>query len=183
MSADGAGAAGAPDWQPTLEGRLVRLRPLRPDDLEPLFAAAADPLIWAQHSERERHTRPVFERFFQGALDSGGGLVALDAASARVIGTTRFYDWNPRARSVVLGYTFLVRDLWGGPVNREMKRMLVDHALRWADSVWFHVSPGNMRSRRALEKLGARLDRQEDVMVAGVMSPRLHYVLTTVPPA
>ncbi len=35
--------------QPVLEGEHVRLRPLRPDDWEALFAVASDPLIWEQH--------------------------------------------------------------------------------------------------------------------------------------
>jgi RimJ/RimL family protein N-acetyltransferase len=39
------------------------------------------------------------------------------------------------------------------------------------------VSPGNVRSQRALERIGARLDRQQDVSVGGVMSPRMIYRL------
>jgi RimJ/RimL family protein N-acetyltransferase len=45
------------------------------------------------------------------------------------------------------------------------------------DLVWFHVSPGNLRSQRALEKLGARRDREELVSVDGVPSPRIIYRL------
>ena len=57
-----------PDWQPVLHGARVHLRPLRAADLDALHAAASDPLIWAQHSERDRHHRSVFERFFAGAM-------------------------------------------------------------------------------------------------------------------
>ena len=167
-------AIDVPNWQPTLRGEHVQLRPIRADDLDALHAAAADPLVWEQHSERNRHERPVFERFFAGALECGGGLVALDAAG-QVIGSSRYYDWDPSDRSVVIGYTFLARSHWGTGANREMKRLMLDHAFRWAKTAWFHVSPGNVRSQRALERIGARLDRQQDVSVGGVMSPRMIY--------
>jgi len=169
-------AIDVPNWQPTLRGEHVQLRPIRADDLDALHAAAADPLVWEQHSERNRHERPVFERFFAGALECGGGLVALDAAG-QVIGSSRYYDWDPSDRSVVIGYTFLARSHWGNGTNREMKRLMLDHAFRWAKTAWFHVSPGNVRSQRALERIGARLDRQQDVSVGGVMSPRMIYRL------
>ncbi len=162
-------------WQPTLAGARVAVRPARESDREATFEAANDPLIWEQHSDRDRYTRPVFDRFFDGALACGGGLAILEHATGQVVGSTRFYDWDASVRSVVIGYTFIVRRLWGTGFNRELKDLLLDHAFRWADSAWFHVSPGNIRSQRALGKLGARLDREELVLVAGVMSPRLLY--------
>jgi RimJ/RimL family protein N-acetyltransferase len=155
----------------------VHLRPRRDDDLDALHAAAADPLIWAQHSEKDRHERPVFERFFARAMASGGALAVLDAATGRVIGSSRYYDWNPADRSVVIGYTFLERAAWGGTINRELKHLMLDHAFRFARTVYFHVSPGNVRSQKALERIGAVFDQAQDVMVGGVMSPRLIYRL------
>ena len=163
-----------PDWQPTLAGERVRLRPLRIDDLDALHAAS-DPLVWAQHSERDRHDRPMFERFFAGAMSCGGALVALEPASGRVIGCSRYYDWNPADRSVVIGYSFLSRDHWGDGTNRDMKRLMLDHAFRWARTVWFHVSPGNLRSQKALERIGATLHDRQMVPVGGVPSERLIY--------
>ncbi|MEY3230791.1 MAG: hypothetical protein RL689_880 [Planctomycetota bacterium] len=167
----------APEWQPTLRGELIHLRPLRADDLDALHAAAADPLIWAQHSEKDRHERPVFERFFAGAMASGGALAVLDASTDRVIGSSRYYDWNPADRSVVIGYTFLERAAWGGTINCELKRLMLDHAFRFARTAYFHVSPGNVRSQKALERIGAVFDHAQDVSVGGVMSPRLIYRL------
>ena len=164
-----------PNWQPTLAGERVRLRPLRESDRDAMHAAASDPAVWAQHSERNRHERPVFDRFFDGALAGGGALAVEDAATGRIVGGTRYYDWNPADRSVVIGYTFLERARWGDGTNREMKRLMLDHAFRWARTAWFHVSPGNLRSQRALEKIGARRDREEMVPVGGVPSPRVIY--------
>lgn len=167
------------DWQPTLRGERVALRPIRADgsssDLDAMHAAASDPEVWAQHSEKNRHERAVFERFFKGAIESGGGLVIVDNASGRVIGSSRYYDWNPADESVVIGYTYLARAYWGGAVNGEVKRLMIAHAFRFARTVWFHVSPGNARSQRALERIGARFDRRELVPVGGVPSERMIY--------
>jgi RimJ/RimL family protein N-acetyltransferase len=145
---------------------------MRADDFDALHQAASDPLIWEQHSVPDRHERDVFRRFFDGALACGGGLVAQDPATGRLIGSSRYYEWNPVDRSVVIGYSFLERAHWGTGANREMKSLMIEHALRWAETVLFHVSPGNMRSQRALEKIGAQLLERTEVLVGGVMSPR-----------
>ncbi len=145
---------------------------MRADDFDALHQAASDPLIWEQHSVPDRHERDVFRRFFDGALACGGGLVAQDSATGRLIGSSRYYEWNPDDRSVVIGYSFLERVHWGTGANREMKSLMIAHAFRWADTVWFHVSPGNARSQRALEKIGAQLHETTEVSVGGVMSPR-----------
>lgn len=150
------------ELQPVLAGSLITLRPLKADDFEALYAAASDPLIWEQHPDPERYQRDAFEsRVFRGGMESGGAFVIIDNSDGRIVGTTRFYEWDPAAREVAIGYTFLVRSHWGGPVNREMKQLLLDHAFRWAKTVWLHIGENNKRSRRATEKLGARLSHIE----------------------
>jgi len=163
--------------QPTLIGPTVTLRPIEAADFHGLYSAANDPLIWEQHSERNRHEREVFERFFQGALDCGGGLVITERRGGRIIGSSRFYDWDQEGSSVVIGYTFLERAHWGGATNREVKALMLAHAFEHVATAWFHVSPGNLRSQRALERIGARLDRREQVPVGGVPSDRLIYCM------
>lgn len=145
-----------PDWQPTLRGTRVHLSPLAPDDFAPLYAVASDPLIWEQHPEHTRWQRDVFTAFFNGAIASGSALLVRDAGTHDVIGCSRWYEWNAAAREVSVGYTFLARSHWGGGVNGELKRLMIDHAMQVADRVWFHVGPANHRSRRALVKIGAR---------------------------
>src|ERR1044071_5925230 len=103
--------------QPTLIVETISLRPLITDDFEALYAAASDPLIWEQHPEPLRYQRQVFEEFFAAALASRGALLVTDKASGEVIGTSRFYDWNPEQREAAIGYTFLVRSHWGGETN------------------------------------------------------------------
>ncbi len=136
-----------------IDGDTLRLRPIRSDDLEPLYAVASDPLLWAQHPAKSRSQRPVFEGWFAGAL-AERALVFEACADGRVLGSSRYYDWRPWARDVAIGYTFIARDRWGGKVNRELKGLMLEHAFRFVDRVWFHVNPDNHRSQQAMAKIG-----------------------------
>ena len=143
------------DRQPVLRGPLLELRPLRVNDFGALYAAASDPLIWEQHPEADRWTEPVFKEFFDEALASGGALVAIDRASGRVIGSSRFHGHEQNAGDVEIGWSFLARAYWGGRYNGEMKRLMLTHAFRWVNRVIFIIGPDNLRSQRAVEKIGA----------------------------
>jgi RimJ/RimL family protein N-acetyltransferase len=143
--------------QPTLTGARLELRPLRPDDFEALYSVARDPLIWAVHPEPNRHERPVFERFFAEALKSGGALAVVDRAAGRIVGSSRYYDLDVEKSEIIIGYTFLSRSHWGGSFNREMKSLMLDHAFRFVEAVIFHVGENNIRSRKAMEKIGGVL--------------------------
>lgn len=130
------------------------MRPLREDDYDALFAAARDPLIWEQHPD-ERHREDVFRAFFAEHLATGGALAVVDVRSGEVIGTSRYHDYDPVRSEVEIGWTFLARAYWGGVYNGELKRLMLEHAFRSVETVLFVVAPGNLRSQRAVEKLGA----------------------------
>lgn len=169
------------DRQPVLEGEHVCLRPLRAEDWDALFAVASDPLIWAQHPAHDRWQEPVFRAFFADALAHGGALLAIDAASGAVIGSSRFQGLEKSdGGSVEIGWTFLARSHWGGRHNHEMKRLMIAHALASVDEVRFLVGETNTRSRRALEKIGARLTgrSEERIMAGGQIIPHLTYIVT-----
>lgn len=142
------------DLQPILNGELLRLRPIRAEDFHDLYAIAADPLIWEQHPIRDRYKEEVFEAFFREALESGGALLATDSQNGQVIGSSRFHDYDQEKSEIEIGWTFLARPYWGGVYNREMKQLMLRHAFRFVDSVIFLVGPFNLRSQRALEKIG-----------------------------
>lgn len=157
------------DFSPTLVGESISLRPLRPEDFESVYSVASDPLVWEQHPFPMRYKRDVFASgFWAGAISSAGALVITDNATGEVIGSSRYYDWNPEAREVAIGFTFLARTHWGGATNGELKRLMLRHAFQWAMVVWFHVGANNVRSRRAMEKIGARLSHEETREIHGV---------------
>lgn len=143
------------DLQPNLKGELIDLRPLTPEDWDDLFAVASDPLIWEQHPESDRYKEDVFKVFFKDALESGGAFVVIDRKNKRIIGSTRFYGYEPEKSEIEIGWTFLARKYWGGRHNWEMKQLMLAHAFQFVDNVVFYVGENNMRSRRATEKIGA----------------------------
>jgi len=164
------------DLQPTLIGETISLRLLRADDFEALYSAASDPLIWELHPEPLRYQREVFEKgFFASALAYGGALVVTENASGKVIGSSRYYDWNPREREIAIGFTFLARSHWGGKTNLEMKRLMLNHAFQRAKVVWFHIGENNVRSRKAMEKIGGKLSHTEGKEVHGVVHVHAFY--------
>jgi len=142
------------DYQPILKGELVQLRPLRSQDFDGLYTVAADPLIWEQHPARNRHEKSVFRAFFKESLASGGALVAFGANNQRIIGSSRFHAYDKERSEVEIGWTFLARSYWGGSYNGEMKRLMLQHAFRFVRRVVFLVGIQNIRSQRAVEKIG-----------------------------
>ena len=142
------------DLQPLLRGALVVIRPLAPTDHDALFSVASDPLIWEQHPAKQRATPEGFDEFFQDSLASGGALVVLDASTNTIIGATRFYGYSGSRSEIEIGWTFLARSYWGGRYNYDVKQLLLRHAFRFVRHVIFLVDLGNLRSQRAMEKIG-----------------------------
>ncbi|HTC45465.1 MAG TPA: GNAT family protein [Steroidobacteraceae bacterium] len=149
------------DLQPVLNGSRIALRPLELSDFDALASAAADPLAWAQHPDPSRGTRAGFALAFEEALRSKGCLVAVDSELETAIGWSRYHTYLPLER-VTIGHTFLARSHWGGAANAEMKRLMLRHAFTDVPEVRFTVAERNLRSRRAVEKLGAQLAGTED---------------------
>lgn len=151
------------DLQPALKGEILELRPLRSEDFHDLYAVAADPLIWEQHPIKDRYKAEVFEGFFCEAVEVGGTLIAIDRKNNQVIGPSRFHGYDKQKGEIEIGWTFLARSHWGGIYNREMKQLMLRHAFKFVNSVVFLVGPQNLRSQRAVEKIGgARVGSRPD---------------------
>ncbi len=146
------------DLQPVLTGELIELRPMRLSDFRDLYLVASDPLIWEQHPARDRYKEEVFAEFFREGLASGGAFIAFDRKTDLMIGSSRFHGYDEEKSEIEIGWTFLARTHWGGAFNGEMKRMMLDHAFQFVDSVIFIIGPQNLRSQKAVQKIGAVRD-------------------------
>ena len=143
-----------PDFQPTLTGPTVIVRPVTSADWPELFAAGSDPEIWKVHPTPDRYTEPAFRKFFDGAVESKMGFVFVDRATSRLIGSSRYHGYDPNLSEIEIGWTFLARSHWGGATNREVKRLMLDHAFTFVDTVIFWVGEQNWRSQGAMTKIG-----------------------------
>ena len=142
--------------QPThLQNQLIKLVPLQATDIEELYSVASDELIWEQHPNKLRYQKPVFQNYFEGAMQSKGAFFIREATTNEPIGSTRFYDFNPNDNSVLIGYTFISRKFWGNGYNKALKKLMLDYAFQYLDKVYFHIGAQNIRSQKAIEKIGA----------------------------
>ena len=173
------------DRQPVLEGERLLLRPLRQDDWGALFAVASDPLIWAVHPAHDRWQEDVFRAYFDDALAQGGAVAVIDKSTGAVVGSSRWQGHDPACQesggggSVEIGWTFLARSHWSGAYNPELKRLMLAHALASVERVQFRVGETNVRSRRAMEKIGGLLtDRIDLTLMAGREVRHVVYEIT-----
>lgn len=161
--------------QPLLENDKVSLSPLQEDDFEELYKTASDENIWAQHPNKDRWKKEVFLSFFEGAIKSKGAFKIIDKDSGNIAGSTRFYDYNEKKRSIFIGYTFYATRFWGKGINPSVKALMMDYIFQYADKVQFHIGAANFRSQTAITRLGANKIAEEEIAYYGEAS-KLNFV-------
>jgi RimJ/RimL family protein N-acetyltransferase len=147
-----------------LEDDHVVLEPLHAAHAPALEAAAADGELW--------------KLWFTSAPPPGtaAGYIATALAGqaegrmlpfavrekryGEIVGTTRYYDFDPALPRVAIGYTWYARRWQKSHLNTACKRLLLDHAFQALDcvAVEFHTDHRNLDSQRAIERLGAHRD-------------------------
>ena len=145
------------ELQPTLSNQDVIIRPLKVTDFETLYNIASDKYIWEQHPNNDRYKKAVFEGFFEKAMNSKGAFIIIDKITEKAIGSSRYYDWDENNKTMIIGFTFIAKSYWGTHYNRSIKKLLLDHAFQYVTAVHFHVAKNNIRSQKAMEKLGAKV--------------------------
>ncbi|MEV4489863.1 bifunctional pyridoxamine 5'-phosphate oxidase family protein/GNAT family N-acetyltransferase [Micromonospora coxensis] len=156
-------SAGSP-WREaaTLRGAHVLLEPLDLAHADELFAATAQPEVWAHLGHPQPATPADMRTIVADALAAGqrGERVPWVQRCARtgaVVGTTSYYDIDPQRRSVAIGHTWLGRPWWRSAINTEAKLLLLTRAFDelGAVRVAWHTDIRNTRSQAAIERLGA----------------------------
>jgi RimJ/RimL family protein N-acetyltransferase len=147
-----------------MEGRIVRLEPLSGDHAEGLWEASADQRVWEITNE-VIDSRERFDAWLGQALDEqkrhlAAPFATLDAATGRALGSTRYGTLRPEHRSLEIGWTWLASTAWGTGANVEAKLMMLTRAFEdlGCIRVEFKTNARNVRSRGALEALGAQFE-------------------------
>jgi len=153
--------------QPTIQGANISIRPLVEGDFDELFSCASDKEIWGGHPSPDRYKLSEFKPYFQNALDSKATIVVVENDSEKIIGCSRYYFADVEKQNISIGFTFLVREHWGGKTNFELKKIMLEYAFGYFDTVWFHIGPTNVRSQKATLKIGASFTHEESLDISG----------------
>ena len=147
----------------TLEGRFVRLEPLRSDHLDGLADAAAK-IDWSlmlypllSKSDVEKRIRRCLD---SEAGDEEYSFAVITKADRKIIGSTAYLNVVSHHKRVETGSTWYLPELRGTFVNPECKFLLLQHAFEdWhAVRVQLGTDARNIQSQRAISKLGAKLE-------------------------
>lgn len=154
--------------QPTyLKNEFVWLEPLKQLHFEELYLVASDPLIWEQHPNPDRYKLDAFTNYFKGAIASGGAFIIRDTLSGQALGSSRYCAYDAAMKEIQIGYTFFARNCWGKSINKEVKILMLNHAFKYVDKVAFYVGAYNIRSQKAMERIGGIKIREEVVAYFG----------------
>lgn len=147
----------------TLQGSACSLEPLHPDHHDEQVAATLDGELWklwyTAVPSPEGMAAEIQRRLDLQARGSMLPFTTRDA-SGRVAGMTSFMNIDAVNRRVEIGSTWTRASAQRGPFNTECKLLLLGHAFEALDciAVEFRTHFFNQQSRRAIERLGAKLD-------------------------
>jgi N-acetyltransferase len=147
----------------TLRGAHGSLEPLAPEHHDALVAAVSDGQLWnlwyTTIPDPETMRAEIDRRL---GLRAGGSMLPFTVrdATGRVVGMTTYMNVDATNRRVEIGSTWTAQSAQRGPLNTECKLLLLGHAFETLGcvAVEFRTHFLNRQSRRAIERLGARLD-------------------------
>ena len=148
----------------TLGGRHVRLEPLQPSHLDDLCEAVRDGELWNHWytaiPRPEGMATEIARRLDLQARGSMCPFAVIDAVTGEAVGMTTYMNIDAAHRRVEIGSTWYRQRVQRTPLNTEAKRLLLAHAFEQLNciAVEFRTHFFNLQSRRAIERLGAKLD-------------------------
>lgn len=145
-------------------GKFVSVEPLSMAHHDDLVEAAGDGdlhQLWYTVIPAPENVGKEIERRL--ALRAAGSMLPfaiIDRASGRAVGMTTFMNIDSINRRVEIGSTWYRQSVQRSPLNTECKLLLLTHAFEVLDciAVEFRTHFLNSQSRRAIERLGAKLD-------------------------
>ena len=150
----------SPDRQRVvLEGERIRLEPLSPDHAQGLYIRGRMAADWAFMPRSCFIDMADVRQWVEEALQDPTQMpfTIVERAKGRVVGSTRFLHMRPEHRTVEIGWTWLGQEWQRTGVNTEAKLLLLSHAFdrMGCIRVEFKTDARNLRSQRALERIGA----------------------------
>lgn len=146
-----------------LRGSLVDLFPMEVDHFDDLLALSKDKRIWQHYIVDGSDTIKMRQHLEAALKEKEKGRqypFTIQKKDGTIIGSTRFLDIQPEHRKLEIGWTWLHPDYWGTRMNTECKKLLIQHCFETLHTVRIQLrtDENNIRSRKAIEKIGAQLE-------------------------
>ena len=147
-----------------LRGQLVDLIPLDKSHFDELLLVAKDKRIWEFLPKDNSETESFLAEYNNALMERERGnhypFVILHKQTGKLIGSTRLFDIHPQYRNLEIGWTWLHPDYWGTAINFECKLLLLTYCFETLKTirVQLKTSDNNLRSRRAIEKIGGQFE-------------------------
>jgi N-acetyltransferase len=148
-----------------LEGNRSLLVPLEAKHIDELYVYGKDESLWTHYTFREMKTYERFRDFIMSSLDAMENaneftFCIIDKQTNKPVGTTSFLDIQPTSGSLEIGRTWLAKHLHGSGFNAENKYLLLEHCFETMGlvRVFFKTDSNNIRSQKAMEKIGAKFE-------------------------
>ncbi|MEA1786259.1 GNAT family protein [Arenibacter sp. GZD96] len=149
---------------PTLENNSVRLSELGLNNYQNLLSVASEPKL-VQYSPSDIATPVALKNYVETALENHKNNTAIpfiifDKRVARYAGSTRFMNIDWHHKVLEIGSTWIGTDFQGSGLNSAVKQLMLHYAFAVLgfEKVEFRIDERNIRSRKAVEKLGAQLE-------------------------
>jgi RimJ/RimL family protein N-acetyltransferase len=169
-----------------LEGKMIRLLPLEDKYYHSLVAAGTAKEIWTHlptdGSKRELMLTELRTALLKRVSGEQYSFVIIDRKWNSVIGGTRLFNIYPEHRKLEIGWTWLKPEYWGKGYNTESKLLLLTYCFETLKTqrVQLQTSEANLRSRAAIEKLGAKLEgilRNDRIRPTGVTNTAIYSII------
>ncbi|WP_431928935.1 GNAT family N-acetyltransferase [Micromonospora wenchangensis] len=174
--------------QPTLTGKLIKLEPLTEDSATALREAAKHAEIWRYLDEPTPDTERAVADLVEEAIEEqrqGTRIpyVITERGTGSAIGSISFIDIQPRHRGVEVGWAWITPSYWRTGAAREASYLLMRHAFETAGAirVVFKTDSRNLRSQRAIERIGATREgvfRNHRILRDGHIRHSVYYSVT-----
>jgi RimJ/RimL family protein N-acetyltransferase len=142
-----------------LRGEGVRLEPLQPDHANGLYNRGRTAADWSYMPRACFIDLADVRQWIDEAIAAPDELpfAIVETGKDRVVGSTRYLNIRPEHRSLEIGWTWLGQEWQRTGVNTEAKLLLLSHAFERLGCVRveFKTDARNLRSQRALERIGA----------------------------
>lgn len=168
----------------TLQGDSVELVPMELSHLDGLWKAAMPEEIWDFTASKIR-SKEQMEKMIKDALaekEKGNQFpfVVLHKQDNKIVGSTRYLDISNANKSLEIGWTWYNPEVWRTRVNTECKYLLLKCAFEeWGmNRVQFKTDSRNVRSQRAIERLGAKKEgilRKDRILPDGYIRDTVVY--------